>query len=225
VRPYSTGQDKRGTALLEWISTISTTDVAIIGATLLGPILAVQAQKWLERRRDVKERRLAIFRTLMATRAATLSPVHVEALNAVPVEFYGAGGKVKQINEAWKLYLDHHDDRLVMNDVWGQKRQDLFLDLLHLLSEFIGYSFSRAQLGRDIYSPRAHGELETEQTIIRKGLVGLFKGDISLPMAVKEFPASEAAPELQAALRKYLGEPAQPKRLAIEAEKGPAKDR
>ena len=52
------------------------TDIAIVFATLFGPILAVQAQKWLERNREIKQRRAWIFRTLMATRATTLSPVH-----------------------------------------------------------------------------------------------------------------------------------------------------
>lgn len=149
-----------------WDYTIKATDVAIIVATVAGPILAVQAQKWLERGRAVRDRRDAIFRVLMATRAAMLSPGHVEAFNAVPVEFYGTSGKLKQINDAWKLYLDHHIEQHVAGDVWAQKRMDLFFDLLHHISQFLGYQFSRAQLARDIYSPRAHGELENEQTII-----------------------------------------------------------
>ncbi len=190
---------------MNWDFTIKLTDIAIVVAALLGPVLAVQAQKWLERRRDVKERRLAIFRTLMATRAAMLSPQHVEALNAVPVEFYGSSGKLKQINDAWKLYLDHHTTDGPATDAWAQKRLDLFQDMLHLMSQFLGYNFSKAQLARDIYSPRAHGDLETEQTIIRRGLVGLFKGDIALPLVVKEFPAADPGnAELQAALQQVL---------------------
>lgn len=191
---------------------------AIIIATLLGPVLAVQAQKWLERHRAVKERRLMIFRTLMSTRTANLSPMHVEALNAVPVEFYGTGKKLKQINDAWKLYLDHHTLDGPATEVWLQTKLDLFLDLLHLMSQFLGYNFSKAQIKRDIYSPRAHGDLETEQTIIRRGLVGLFRGEIALPMAVKEFPATEPSPELQAAILKILAEAQQAKPFAIEAE-------
>lgn len=173
---------------LVWNATISGSDIAIVCATLLGPVLAVQAQKLLERQRSLKERRLAIFRTLMATRAATVSAAHVEALNAVPVEFYGSKGKLKAINDAWKLYLDHHDKEI--NEAWIQKRLDLFMDLLHQISLFLGYGFSRAQLERDIYSPRAHGELETDQTIIRKGLVSLLNGEASLPLAVRELPAT-----------------------------------
>jgi len=142
----------------------------------------------------------------MATRAATLSPQYVEALNAVPVEFYGTGGKLKEISDAWKLFLDHHDPGVPANDVWLSKRLDLFLDLLHLMSQYLGYGFSRAQLSRDIYSPQAHGDLETEQTVIRRGLVKLFNGETVFPMAVKEFPATADDNTLadQAAIQKAL---------------------
>lgn len=172
---------------------LETTDLAIIGATLLGPILAVQAQKYLERRRATNDRRLQIFRTLMATRAATLGAVHVDALNAIPVEFYGTRGPLKDINDAWKLFLDHHAHEGPSFEVWLQKRNDLFLDLLFLLSKYLRYGFSRAQLERDIYSPRAHGELENEQTMIRKGFAKLFNGEAVLPVAIKELPGSGEA--------------------------------
>jgi hypothetical protein len=204
-----------------WDFTIKLTDIAIVVAALLGPVLAVQAQKWLERKRDGKERQLAIFRTLMSTRAAILSPQHVEALNAVPVEFYGTSGTLKSINDAWKLYLDHLNDRNFPSDAWGQKRFELLMDLLHLLSQFLNFSFSRAQLSRDIYSPTAHGELESDQTIIRKGLVSLFSEGGALPLVVKEVPtAAPGEAELQAALQKVLTEVLQGKQpLAITDEK------
>lgn len=177
------------------MSFIFSTNFAIICATLLGPVLAVQAQKWLENHRAIKERRLAIFRTLMATRAANLSPMHVEALNAVPVEFYGTGKKLKAINDAWKLYLDHHTVEGPVTEVWVDKKQDLFMELLHLISQFLGYSFSKAQIKRDIYSPRAHGDIETDQVDIRRGIVALLKGEFALPVAVKVFPTTELVPE------------------------------
>jgi hypothetical protein len=142
----------------------------------------------------------------MATRAAMLSPGHVEALNAIPVEFYGTRGKLKEINDAWKVYLDHHTQEAPPTDAWLQKRLDLFEDLLHLISQYLGYKFTRSQLARDIYHPRAHGELEGEQTIIRKGLVKLFNGETVLPMAVTAFPATadDEALASQAAIQKAL---------------------
>jgi hypothetical protein len=205
--------------------TFKVADVAIVFATLVGPILAVQAQKWLEKGRAINDRRNAIFRVLMATRSAMLSPGHVEALNSIPVEFYGTKGTLKKINDAWKLYLDHHTQQNVVGDVWMQKRADLFLDLLFMISQYLGYDFSRAQLERDIYSPRAHGELENEQTIIRKGLVKLFNGETVFPMAVKEFPATvdEATFDNQAALAKLLTEWLEGQR-AVKVEQTPGDD-
>lgn len=189
-------------------ATFRMADAAIVAATLLGPILAVQAQKWLEKGRAINDRRNQIFRVLMATRGATLSPGHVEAFNAIPVEFYGARGKIKEINEKWKEYLDHHVPEIPKNDAWYPRRLDLFTDLLHLISQNLGYSFSRSQLARDIYNPQAHGDLEFEQTIIRKGLVKLFTGETVLPMAVKEFPATvdDQTFDNQVALTKLLTE-------------------
>jgi Family of unknown function (DUF6680) len=42
-------------------------------AIVLGPILAVQAQKWIERTTEEKRERLFIFRTSMRTRGNILS--------------------------------------------------------------------------------------------------------------------------------------------------------
>lgn len=189
-----------------WDWSVKGTDVAIIVATVLGPILAVQAQKWLERGRAIQDRREGIFRVLMATRAAMLSQTHVEALNAIPVEFYGTKGKLKEINDAWKLYLDHHTQEGNFSDAWMHKRLDLFNDLMHRISEYLGYGFSRAQLARDIYSPKAHGDLETDQIIIRQGLAKLLSGESVLPMAVKELPDTldEATLENQAKIQALL---------------------
>jgi hypothetical protein len=64
-------------SVMTWKYTIKLTDVAIVLATISGTIFAVQSQKWLERHRSVQERRLFIFRTLMSTHAAVLSPGHV----------------------------------------------------------------------------------------------------------------------------------------------------
>src|ERR1700748_228812 len=97
-------------------------DLAIVGATLLGPVLAVEAQKHLDRIRGVDERRRTIFKTLMATRAALLAPSHVEALNAVPVEFHGKGRALKRINDGWKEYLDHLNTKMPDDAVWDSKR-------------------------------------------------------------------------------------------------------
>ena len=89
--------------MTEGVEALRVTEWVIAGCTLAGPVLAVQAQKWIEGFREKNARRLTIFRTLMATRATNLSPVHVEALNAVPIDFY----KDKYVMDAWEEYFMH----------------------------------------------------------------------------------------------------------------------
>ena len=187
---------------MEWTLRIS--DVAIVFATLFGPILAVQVQKWLERQGGTNNRRIVIFRTLMATRATWLSTTHVEALNAVPIEFHGSKRGLKKIVEAWKAYLDFLSQSNIPAEVWSQRRVDLFLDLLHSMSLFLGYSFSRLEISREVYVPKLHGDIETDQTIIRQGLAKLFKGEVAIPMDIRSFPADPTIIQNQNALQLSL---------------------
>ena len=64
-------------------------EVLMVIALLAGSIAAVQVQKRLDRLREEHGRKIWIFKTLMATRAAVLSPDHVQALNMIDLEFRG----------------------------------------------------------------------------------------------------------------------------------------
>ena len=170
------------------IETLRLSDWVIAGCTLAGPVLAVQAQKWVEGFREKRARRLTVFRTLMATRARNLSSDHVEALNAVPIDFY----KDKKIMDAWEEYFMHLSTSLATpNPTWGPKRIDLFVKLLALIGTRVGYEFNVAQMNR-IYFPNAHSELDEQQDFVRKSVVGLFKGEIPLPVEIKATPEAFA---------------------------------
>ncbi|MPT47110.1 MAG: hypothetical protein E2598_01665 [Sphingobium sp.] len=189
--------------------TFQLSDVAIIIATLAGPVLAVQAQKWLEKSRAINDRRNHIFRVLMATRAARLSPGHVEALNAIPVEFYGRSKKLKPIVDDWHTYLDTLENKgNLEGQVLAVARQNAFMDMLHKISIFLGYSFNRSELEKDVYYPEGHKVIEDDQELIRRGFAAMFKEELAIPMAVKEFPATvdEQTFDNQAALTKLLTE-------------------
>ncbi|MBG1249207.1 hypothetical protein F4W02_18855 [Burkholderia pseudomallei] len=78
-----------------------------VAATVAGPILAVQAQKWVERARASAQRRDWIFGTLMATRQDRVSMEHVRALNMIDLAFYGTRvlGKVWRRKWSGPTYL------------------------------------------------------------------------------------------------------------------------
>jgi len=188
---------------MAWDNTLKLTDVAIVFATLIGPILAIQAQKWLEASRAIKERQRWIFRTLMATRAERLSAQHVQALNAISIEFYGNSKQLKEINEKWKIYFSHF---LVPTSTegWQTKFNDLFINLLHEIAKYLGYEFSRVALEKEFYAPNAHNTQQTEQELIRKGLAELFSGKFSIPMDVKSVPVTPEATKQQDDLQKAI---------------------
>lgn len=172
-------------------------DWAIVIATLLSPLIAVQVQVWLERRRAKRDRRQQVFYTLMRTRASLLVPEHVNALNAVPIEFYGK----RRITEAYKDYISHLNSSPANHVGWGDRRVDLFMDLLHKLSEDLHYKFTVAQLKGEYYLPKGQFDLEAEQVAIRQGLVNVLSGKAALPMDVKSFPVDQ---EMRTALKAVL---------------------
>lgn len=171
------------------------TDVITISAIFLGPILAVQIQKFIEYRNEHRNRKLSIFYTLMSTRAARLTKEHVSALNMIDIEFYGKifFGKHKQsegekeITNAWKLYNDHLNNKSPYDnpDIWNEKVDDLFTALLYAMAKYLGYDFDEVQLKRNCYRPLGHDDLELDLYKLRKGLVGVLDGERAVPMNLK----------------------------------------
>lgn len=182
------------------------TEILIVLSTLIAPLLAVQAQKWLERFREVHERKLRVFKILMATRAATVSPEHVQALNMIDLEFQG--DKYRRLRTEWKTYLDHlgsfpkDDEKLQIN--WDERRMDLLARLLIEMGNSLGYEFDEVHVKKGIYAPEAHSLIENEQILIRRGLLRLIYGDGTLKMDVKSFPVTEQSAAEQQQLRQRL---------------------
>jgi hypothetical protein len=177
-----------------WDHTIRVTDVAIAFATLLGPILAIQAQVYLEKRRAVKTRRLNLFYALMRTRAAPLAPDAVNALNAVPLEFY----REAEIMEAYRSFIAHINTPPPTETgwpAWGERRADLFMDLIHKIAQKVGYAFTVADLKSQFYAPQMHQTVDEENAAIRAGLAKILRGQAGLKIEpFTEAPHTPAAP-------------------------------
>ena len=173
-------------------------EIIMVIAILVGPILAVQAQKYLDSLRESRNRKLNVFHTLMSTRATRLSIEHVGALNMIDIEFYGRKifGKrfqsegEKKVTNAWKVYNDHLNNRAdeARIEAWVDRSDDLFTSLLYAMSQYLGYDFDEVQLRRDCYRPIAHGDIELEQQKLRQGFVEVLEGRKSFPMAVTYLP-------------------------------------
>lgn len=166
-------------------------------AVVIGPILAVQAQKIVEKFRDKQERRLRIFKNLMTTRAERVSREHVQALNMIDIEFYGSklfgfnlqNRNEKSVTNAWKNYNAHLNDKSYASlDAWGKRGEVLFTELLYKMSQALGYDFDEVQLKSDAYRPTAHVDLENAQLAVLNGWAKILNKETSLPMEITKFP-------------------------------------
>jgi hypothetical protein len=59
----------------------------VVLATVAGPVIAVQTQKWIERATENQNRKRLIFQVMMANRATRLSDDHVKAVNMIDLAF------------------------------------------------------------------------------------------------------------------------------------------
>ena len=183
------------------------TEILTITAILLAPVAAVQIQKWLEVFREERGRRLWVFKTLMATRAATVSPEHVQALNMIDLEFRGK--RYKSVTDAWKAYLDHlasfpKEGGEAAQQQWGERRVDRLTTLLMEMGKSLGYEFDEVHVKKGVYAPEAHGQIENENMLVRRGLIRVLYGDSGLKMDVTSFPVSETEAAEQESIRKAL---------------------
>lgn len=178
------------------------TEVIMVIAILLAPVLAFTAQWVRDYFREKRERKIWIFRTLMSTRASILAPDHVKALNLIDLEFESNWRKKdKEVREAWHTYHDHLFTQRpadpAQQAVWDNRCADLRNQLLHKMSRRLGFGFELAAIQRGGYAPDYYAFAEIDLNVIRMGLRELLEGKKSLNMDVKSFPVDDKFLEAQ----------------------------
>ncbi len=171
-------------------------DWLVIAAIVVAPILAVQVQKFIKGKKEIKRRKMQIFGTLMTTRANPLLSQHVQALNMIDIEFFGE----KKVIDAWKLLLDSYtsypQDAKDQNyqtqlNLSMQKSGDLLIDLLAEMAKSLNYSFDKVHIKRGAYLPKCHVDYIGDQEFIRHALVGVLSGQVPIPVKVVNMPGDE----------------------------------
>ena len=194
---------------------VTISDWLIILATVCGPILAVQAQKFIERARARRDLRMSIFYRLMTFRATPLAPERIQALNMIELGFQPnwlgrQSAKDKAVTTAWKNLLDELGDGSGNSTdqatlaAWQKRYDELSVKLLFALSKTLGFQFSEVELKRGIYYPRGHFEREALQNVISQNIARLLTGQTALKMDVTSFPASKEAIQLQEELQRGI---------------------
>jgi len=182
-------------------------EILTIFAIIIAPVVAIQASKLLENRREKRRRRENVFKALMITRASRLNREHVIGLNSIDVEFYGKDKKSKEVVDAWKIYLDHlanNDFKDKALDAWLNKGTELLVSLLEKMAISLDYDFDKYSIKNTSYMPQYYGQLEDEQTILRESLVGLFLGKTSIPITVKQDESLDNIEEVKRAYAEII---------------------
>jgi len=170
------------------------TDILMIAATAISPLIAVQVTRYLDDRNEERGRKLHVFKTLMATRAYNISHRHVEALNSIDLEFSAKKPLEKTVLDVWQQYLDHLGQTSMESAAWNIRRVDLLVDLLHAMGKAVGYDFNKTQIKNGTYSPTAHERIEGEQERIRAMTLELLEGKRVFPIGVTNAPNQERKP-------------------------------
>ena len=194
---------------MEWLTIL---------AIVLGPFLGIWVHGKLEVRKTIYQRKLDIFKILMATRATPLARAHVESLNRIDIEF--TGRKEENIREAWAVLLDHYgqcpqppikpslDWIEVEQDKynsesqsydnafgrWNDKTIEFRARLLKEMSRIFGYQFDEVKIRQAIYYPKLHGDIDDRQLSLLEAATDVVWGKRPLGMHIVNWP-NETEPD------------------------------
>lgn len=174
-------------------------DLAIVFATILGPIFAIQIQSFREgvqrsirteheKNEEKLQRQRLAFRQMMAYRANPLDSMFVQALNVIPVDFQG----VESVVNAWKLYFGQLCKNKNEDPNWDEHSNDFRAQLLGSMATHLGYSFTTQELKDERYFAQAHLDDMVMKAEILKGAHRIFANDYPFTVLayVKDAPES-----------------------------------
>jgi hypothetical protein len=133
--------------------------------------------------KEERDRRLNIFKTLMATRATTVDFRHVQALNMIDVEFSSNSSEDVAVRNSWKEYLDALNDHTEFNEAHNlEKRRDLLAELLQRMGKALNYEFNFAYLKGRAYYPQGHEDDAVDNLKTKKAWLEIVEGNKPLKM-------------------------------------------
>jgi hypothetical protein len=159
--------------------------IAIVGATIIGPIAAVTITLWYQARSQRYQRRLNVFRALMQWRGNWLNPEWVSALNLVPVEFAGHS----DILQSFGSLIDKFGDRgfAAQGEELSQaynRAEVVFVELMQKIARALKIDLSGFDLRTRFYAPS--GWLKEQQAVqaLRADAASLLNGERSISVRV-----------------------------------------
>ena len=179
--------------------------VAIVFATLLGPVLAVYVTRRIDKDRAISARRLDVFRALMRTRRAGLLPDHVNALNLVEIEFHG----VKPVLDTYRDLMRHINSGTPATEQWHSQHKSYLTKMLSAMATELGYKIEQLDVLEGGYYPSGWGQTDEQQMAMRLGLLELLTGKRTLPVHVSSEQVTPSSSTFQTMGEKLTAPPTQ----------------
>jgi hypothetical protein len=171
-----------GLTIAEWLT---------LAAIVLGPILAVGTQLWMQARKAKRDIKLWVFNTLMGYRAMILNPNFVQAFNLVDVIFY----KNDEVRKKRKEFLD------VVTAAAGnnmtpqavEKCKDLIAEMLAKMGSELGFEFDHTQIKDTGYYPVAFEKMDTAAIALREKGLAVLEGTANIGVVIRNEGATPVA--------------------------------
>lgn len=175
---------------------------AAVVAALLGAIIGVigtlRAVRYTVRLSEkerksaaLQDRKLNVFRTLLATRSAKLHALRIEALNLVIFEFR----EVESVRSAFTEHNSHLRTTEPTEEqaarAWADREHLLLAKLLHAISKSLDLGYTLEELSTEGYQPIAIWEQDQHQRAIRTGLCNILVGNAALRVTPVNLPATK----------------------------------
>lgn len=166
---------------------VSMFDVLTLIAILIGPIAAVVVTRQLDNRNATYARRYQVFRDLVRTRSAKLSPEHVNALNLVEIEF----SQYTRVKGSWSRYMDSLSSRVPMTEATSNdhllRRDQLFIKLVQDIANVLGMRHvDITDVMTTNYYPQGWQTDEEEQRQLRQLLISFLSGNHPIPVRLHD---------------------------------------
>jgi hypothetical protein len=149
--------------------------IAVVIATLIGPVLAVVVTRYVDAKRQKSSRKLDLFRILMSNRKTRLSPDLISALNVIEVDFWDSPTVLQAFQNLMKHFASNTNE-----PGWGDRHNTLFTRLLYAIGKNVGYSIEQLDILEGGYLPIATVDREEQQAAIGSALRLVLEGRRSI---------------------------------------------
>jgi hypothetical protein len=163
--------------------------VAIVAATIIGPLSAVLITLWHQDRSQKYQRRLHIFRLLTQWRGNWLHPDWVGALNLIPVEFAGKTDVLHSFNLLIEKLTDpgFGAEGEELSQAYN-RAEAVFIELMQKLARILRIDLAGLDLRTRLYAPRGWWREQQATQALRTDASALLNGERALRVTIVGAP-------------------------------------